>query len=92
MEVLDLYVVIINRVRFFDENLLRVLPLVHSHFKAIDLSSEIFLIQWFITLFSATLPLGMVARLWDNFLLEGEIYIFKVAISYIKYFQLELKV
>lgn len=34
----------------------------------------------------------MLARLWDNFLLEGEIYIFKAAMAYIKYFMLELKV
>jgi cytohesin/brefeldin A-inhibited guanine nucleotide-exchange protein len=33
----------------------------------------------------------MLSRLWDNFLLEGEIYMFKVGIAYIKYYQLELK-
>ena len=33
----------------------------------------------------------MQSRLWDNFLLEGEIYMFKVAIAYLKYYQLELK-
>lgn len=74
------------RVRFFDENLQRVLPLVFNHFKALDLSSEIFLIQWFMRLFSNNFPIEMSARLWDNFLLEGEIYVFKVAIAYLKYF------
>ena len=43
-------------------------------------------------LFSNNFPIEMSARLWDNFLLEGEIYVFKVAIAYLKYFQLELKV
>lgn len=80
------------RVRFFDENLSRILPLVYNHFKALDISSEIFLIRWFMTLFSPNFPIGMTARLWDNFLLEGEIYMFRAAIAYIKYFMLELKV
>ena len=80
------------RVRFFDENLSRILPLVYNHFKALDLSSEIFLIKWFMTLFSNLFPINMLARVWDNFLLEGEIYMFKCSIAYLKYFQLELKV
>ena len=79
------------RIRFFDENLSRTLPLVYSHFQALDVSSEHFLINWFITLFCPNLPLSMQSRLWDNFLLEGEIYMFKAAIAYVKYYQLELK-
>jgi cytohesin/brefeldin A-inhibited guanine nucleotide-exchange protein len=74
------------RVKFFDEQLARILPLVYNHFKALDLSSEIFLIKWFMTLFSNNIEIGMLSRLWDNFLLEGEIYMFKCAIAYIKYF------
>jgi cytohesin/brefeldin A-inhibited guanine nucleotide-exchange protein len=38
------------------------------------------------------IPTAMIGRLWDNFLLEGEIYIFRVAMGYLRYFQLELKV
>jgi cytohesin/brefeldin A-inhibited guanine nucleotide-exchange protein len=30
-------------------------------------------------------------RVWDGFLLEGEIYLFKVGIALIKYFEIELK-
>ena len=31
------------RIRFFDENVARILPLVYSHFRALDISSENFL-------------------------------------------------
>lgn len=80
------------RVGFFEENLERILPLVHQWLMALKVVTKVYLIRWFITIFANILPLQMLSRLWDNFLLEGEIYLFKVAISYIKYFQLELKV
>lgn len=79
------------RIHFFDENFSRNLPLVYNHFRGLDVSSEHFLMQWFITLFCPNLPITMLSRLWDNFLLEGEVYMFKAALAYIKYYQLELK-
>ena len=30
-------------------------------------------------------------RIWDNFFLEGEIFMFKTAIGILKYYELELK-
>jgi cytohesin/brefeldin A-inhibited guanine nucleotide-exchange protein len=30
-------------------------------------------------------------RIWDNFVLEGELYLFKVGIALIKYYEIELK-
>ena len=79
------------RVHFFDKVLEEKLPLVYQHFKALDLSSEIYIIKWMLTLFTNSLPLSTSSRLWDNFLLEGEIYVFKASIALIQYFQLELK-
>jgi len=66
--------------------------LVYIQLKALNVVIRVFLIRWFLTIYATLFPRTMLSRLWDNFLLEGEIYLFKVAISYIKYFQLELKV
>ena len=30
-------------------------------------------------------------RIWDNFFMEGEIFMFKTSIGILKYYQLELK-
>ena len=60
--------------------------------KAMDANPKIYLIRMFMTIFASLFPLSMLSRVWDNFILEGEIYLFKVAISYMKYYQLELKV
>ncbi|CAK74100.1 unnamed protein product (macronuclear) [Paramecium tetraurelia] len=79
------------RLRFFEENLQRILPFVHNHLKAIKLETKLYLMKWFLKIFLHQFKFPMLSRLWDNFLLEGEIYLFKVGICYLKYFQIELK-
>lgn len=68
------------------------MPFVLAHFKALDLSSELFLMHWFLNLFSNVFDLETVFRIWDNFLLEGEIYAFKAGLAFIEYFHLEFKI
>ncbi|CAD8180454.1 unnamed protein product [Paramecium pentaurelia] len=79
------------RLRFFEENLQRILPFVFSHLKAIKLETKLYLMKWFLKIYLHQFKFPMLSRLWDNFLLEGEIYLFKVGICYLKYFQIELK-
>ena len=43
-----------------------------------------FATQWFLTLFSCSLSLPVVLRIWDYFFLEGWIFIHKVSIALIK--------
>lgn len=35
---------------------------------------------------------GFLGRVWDNFLLEGELYLFRVGITILKYYEFELKI
>ena len=65
---------------------------MYNHFKALDLSSDLFIIDWFLSLYgNINLEDDFVARIWDNFFLEGEIYAVKVGLALIEFFQLELK-
>ncbi|CAD8171137.1 unnamed protein product [Paramecium pentaurelia] len=80
-----------QRIKFFEENLKRILPFVYNHLKAIKLETKFYLMKWFLKIFIHQFKFPMLSRLWDNFLLEGEIYLFKVGICYLKYFQIELK-
>jgi len=71
----------------------------------LDLSSEMFILDWFLSLFStyyhnnllnnssfrALYDNETVARIWDCFLLEGEIVAMKTGVAILKYFELELK-
>lgn len=40
--------------------------------------------NWLLTLFSNTLPITTVVRIWDSFLLEGQKVIFRVALAILK--------
>ena len=47
--------------------------------------------NWVLTLFSNTLPMSTVLRIWDSFLLEGQKVIFRVGLAIIKMHHEELK-
>jgi len=50
-----------------------------------------FLVGWFLSLFALCFADEFLLRIWDNFVLEGELYLFKVGIALIKYYEVELK-
>jgi hypothetical protein len=47
-----------------------------------------YLVPWFLSVFSGFFQKEkeLLYRIWDNFLLEGEIYLFKVGITLMKYY------
>ena len=47
------------------------LPRLHSHFKRIGLSLDFFVSQWFLTLYSYTLPVDIVVQVWNVFVTDG---------------------
>ena len=49
-----------------------------------------FLVTWFLSVFAGSFRGEFLLRIWDNFVLEGEIYLFKVGITLIKYYEIEL--
>ena len=53
------------RVYQFDRLLETYLPALHSHFEEVNLSPEVVVSQWFMTLFSNTLPLPLTLHMWD---------------------------
>lgn len=61
----------------FDHFFQRHLPQLYLHLLAESISSEIFLLDWALTLFSKALPLDTAARLWDVYLYEGELFFIK---------------
>lgn len=80
------------RVKFFDYLIDKNLPLVAAHFHALEISSRLFMVNWFLSLFCSCFAEDeFLARIWDNFFMEGEIYLFKVAVAIIKYYEFELK-
>jgi len=75
-----------NYVKCFDYFFEEQLPLLYSHMSAEGLTSEMYLMDWNLALFSKALPLEAAARIWDCYLFEGEVFIIRAALGILKMF------
>lgn len=69
------------RCAVFDALVLRRSPALHAHFAAHELLTEMFLPEWFLTLFAKPLNLDSAAVVWDLFLLDGELALYTAALA-----------
>eukprot|EP00730_Choanoeca_flexa_P012609 TRINITY_DN4445_c0_g1_i1.p1 TRINITY_DN4445_c0_g1~~TRINITY_DN4445_c0_g1_i1.p1 ORF type:complete len:552 (+),score=116.89 TRINITY_DN4445_c0_g1_i1:668-2323(+) len=65
-------------------------PKLDQHFNDLGINANMFATQWFLTLFSSTLPLPAAFRIFDLFLYEGQHALFKVGLAIIGQCQAEL--
>ncbi|KAF2078186.1 hypothetical protein CYY_000476 [Polysphondylium violaceum] len=75
---------IIKHVQVFDLLFKQHLPNLFHQFKQLELSTEHFLLEWFMTLFTKLLPFHIVCRIWDCFLIEGESFIYSASIGILR--------
>ena len=66
------------------------LPALAKHFESINLHPELYLLNWAFTLYVRVLPLDIACLIWDTYMLEGELVIFKTAIALLKVFYVQL--
>ncbi|TNV86137.1 hypothetical protein FGO68_gene12617 [Halteria grandinella] len=78
------------RLDYFDSIFQRELPELSLHFKAINFQSQLYLYDWFLSLFSCVLPVKTVWRIWDQYFLRGEIFLYQAALGLLRYKQCEL--
>jgi hypothetical protein len=63
------------------------LPELFKHFEAVDLTTDLFLVDWLLTLYSKNVDIETAGRIWDNFLLDGEIFAIKTGLAILVYFE-----
>ena len=51
-----------------------------------------YLMDWFFTVFSRTVPLELSSMLWDHFLMEGDVFLFRAALGIVKFIEPKLMV
>jgi len=68
----------------------RSLPKLARHFESECVFSSMYASQWFITVFSYSLPFDVVVRVWDIFIAEGWKIVFRVALGLLRMGQKEL--
>jgi hypothetical protein len=69
----------------FDECFKQCLPELHTHFTMIGVHPQMYVMDWWMSLFSRALPYETAARCWDLYLLD-EAYLFRVSIAILVYF------
>ncbi|GAB5592247.1 hypothetical protein Unana1_07147 [Umbelopsis nana] len=67
----------------FAENL----PKLYLHFRNLSLTPNNYLTDWLTTVFASVLPLELSSRLWDFFILHGDIVLFKAGLVMLKYLE-----
>ncbi|CAH8583338.1 unnamed protein product [Dicrocoelium dendriticum] len=73
--------------RLFEQHeqvLERLLPAISKHFKTQDLPTSTYALKWFMQCFLNRLPVSLVLRLWDIYLLEGEKILIGMAFNILK--------
>uniref|UniRef100_A0A1B6CLH1 Rab-GAP TBC domain-containing protein n=1 Tax=Clastoptera arizonana TaxID=38151 RepID=A0A1B6CLH1_9HEMI len=62
----------------------KVAPNIHKHIKKQKIEPILYMTEWFLCVFTRTLPWSSILRVWDLFLCEGVKILFKVALVLMK--------
>jgi hypothetical protein len=57
------------------------IPKLHKHFEKQNVKPDLYLIEWIFTLFSKSLPLDVMSRVWDVFFRDQEEFLFRTALG-----------
>lgn len=60
-------------------------PDIYKYFTQLKIKTDMYLINWIMTLFTRSLSLEIAARIWDIYLCDGIITIFRVGLTIIAY-------
>ncbi len=67
------------------------LPQLHAHFTKEDVAANMYVYDWLLTIFSRALPLDISARIMDNYLLNGSVFLFRTALGILSMYAADLK-
>jgi len=60
------------------------LPKLFDHLEKVNLSPDLYLLDWVYTVFAKAMHLDLASRIWDVFLRDGEEFLFRAAIGVLK--------
>ncbi|KAH3685394.1 hypothetical protein WICPIJ_003632 [Wickerhamomyces pijperi] len=66
------------------------LPKLWKHLQRLEVELELICFNWFISLFSESLPTEIVLKIWDLVMVNGYVELFKVTVALFKVFEAQL--
>ena len=75
------------RISMFETYFNAILPDLYMHFKDLDIDTAFFFTDWMLTVFVKNVDFKIACRIWDNLILDGEIFLFKTGLAILAYFQ-----
>ena len=77
--------------RVFNIYFKQLLPRLQTHFQQLNVEVDAITFDWFLSCFTDALPPEVLFRVWDVFLcVEGEVYLFKIALALFKMYEKKL--
>jgi len=70
-----------NQLKFFEQLIEKYLPSIHLHFKELQFNTNIFFYKWIEYLFLKTFNYKICLRIFDNFIIKGQIFVFEISIA-----------
>lgn len=75
---------LIRFAKHHDKIIQKFLPKVWKHFKKFDIDSTLYTLKWFFQCFLDRVPFSLTLRLWDVFLLDGEVILTGMSYTLLK--------
>ncbi|PXF42307.1 TBC1 domain family member 14 [Gracilariopsis chorda] len=66
------------------------MPSLYGHFKKHGIDSDLYMINWIMSLYCRALPLDLVTRIWDIYVVDGDVAIFRAALGLLRLFMSKL--
>uniref|UniRef100_A0A6A7G0G3 TBC1 domain family member 14 n=1 Tax=Hirondellea gigas TaxID=1518452 RepID=A0A6A7G0G3_9CRUS len=76
--------------RTYSTLLTAVLPALSVHLRRLDVTPDLYLLDWVLSLFTHCLPLDVASRLWDIYFRDGDEFLFRAAYGILKLYEREL--
>ena len=70
--------------KFFSELLEKYIPTIFEHFKKLEITPELYLPPWFEEIFTNTLDMQILFRVFDLYLFNGEYVLYQIGLTIIK--------
>ena len=72
------------RISFFQDLLNRHFPRLNKHLNKLEITPELYFNKWISSFFIKSFPYDVLLKLWDNYIVKGEVFLFEIALTILK--------